>query len=90
MYVYLPFRSANGSPVEQCEDGALVATVTKKRRANGIPDSAMFDINIGGKVISLSDPSAMSHLSNEMKNNVSAQLSVLQDQISKLMSQMES
>lgn len=83
--------SVNGSPVEPVEDGSLIATVSKKRRANGngIPGSAAFDINVGGKVISLSDPSAMSHLSNEMKNTVSAQLNVLQDQISRLMTQID-
>jgi hypothetical protein len=49
----------------------------------------MFDINVGGKVISLSDANSMSELSNEMKSTVSAQLNVLQDQISRLMTQIE-
>ena len=87
------FRSANGSPIEQCEEGALVATVSKRRRPNGIggiPGEAMFDINVGGEVISLSDPNSMTNLSNQMKSTVTAQLNVLQDQISKLMSQIES
>ncbi len=92
VYKYLwsqQLRSANGSPIEQCEDGALVATVSKKRRGNGLPEAAMFDINVGGKVISLSDPNAMSSLSNDMKDSVTAQLSVLQDQLSMLMTQIK-
>ncbi len=84
----------NGSPVEPCDEGSLVATVSKKRRANGstvssIGGAAMFDINVGGRLISLSDPSAMSHLTNEMKSTVTQQLNVLQDQIAKLMTQIE-
>lgn len=85
--------SANGSPIEQCEEGDLVATVSKRRRPNGIggiPGEAMFDINVGGEVISLSDPNSMSNLSNQMKSTVTAQLNVLQDQISRLMTQIES
>mmetsp|Transcript_23474 Transcript_23474/g.29578 ORF Transcript_23474/g.29578 Transcript_23474/m.29578 type:complete len:320 (+) Transcript_23474:154-1113(+) len=83
--------SVNGSPVEACDEGALVATVSKKRRANGSnpTGAAMFDINVGGRLISLSDPRAMTHLTNEMKSTVTQQLNVLQDQISKLMTQIE-
>jgi len=82
--------SANGSPIEQCEEGALVATVAKKRRANGKLEPASFDININGQVISLSDdPNAMNDLSDEMKTTVSAQLNVLQDQLARMMSQIE-
>jgi len=68
----------------------LVATVAKKRRANGKLEPASFDININGQVISLSDdPNAMNDLSDEMKTTVSAQLNVLQDQLARMMSQIE-
>jgi hypothetical protein len=38
------------------EDGALVATVTKKRRSNNILPAVQLDINVGGgRLISLTD-----------------------------------
>ncbi len=50
-------------------------------------DGASFDINIGdGRYITLSDPSAMAHLTSEMKDTAKNQLNVLQDQLSKLLS----
>jgi hypothetical protein len=83
--------SVNGSPVNQTEDGDLVATVSKKRKGNdqGGKDGAMFDINIDGRTISLSDPTTMDHLTKEMKNTAMSQLNVLQDQLSKLLSHLE-
>lgn len=83
--------SVNGSPVNQTEDGDLVATVSKKRKGNdqGGKGAAMFDINIDGRTISLSDPTTMDHLTKEMKNTAMSQLNVLQDQLSKLLSHLE-
>jgi len=99
--------SANGSPVNQAEEGDLIATVSKKRRGNGMTGThsgdgddndndqeggiggAMFDISVGdGRTISLSDPSTMEHLTNEMKSTAKNQLNVLQDQLSKLLSRL--
>ncbi len=91
--------SANGSPVNHAEEGDLIATVTKKRRGNGVSfggddndvgiGGAMFDISVGdGRTISLTDPSTMQHLTNEMKSTAKNQLNVLQDQLSKLLSQL--
>mmetsp|Transcript_4811 Transcript_4811/g.9178 ORF Transcript_4811/g.9178 Transcript_4811/m.9178 type:complete len:280 (-) Transcript_4811:58-897(-) len=84
--------SANGSPVNQTEDGDLIATVSKKRRGNdqGENGAAMFDINIDGRTISLSDPTTMDHLTKEMKNTAMSQLNILQDQLSKLLSHLGS
>jgi len=81
--------SSNGSPMNTVDDGDLVATVSKKRKGNGNDDGgagALFDINIDGRTISLSDPSTMEHLTNEMKNTAKNQLNILQDQLSKLLS----
>jgi hypothetical protein len=84
--------SVNGSPVNQTEEGDLVATVSKKRRGNdqGEKGAAMFDINIDGRTISLSDPTTMDHLTKEMRNTAMSQLNILQDQLSKLLSHLES
>ena len=93
--------SENGSPIQETEEGDLVATVSKKRRGNhqggnGIDDAegddaaAMFDINIDGRTISLSDKSTMEHLTNDMKSTAKNQLNVLQDQLAKLLSHLDS
>jgi len=87
--------SANGSPVQDTEEGDLIATVSKKRRVKGDGDEdedadAMFGINIDGRTISLSDKSTMEHLTNAMKNTAKNQLNVLQDQLSKLLSHLDS
>lgn len=93
--------SSNGSPVQETEEGDLVATVSKKRRGNqqggngtgdagGDDAAAMFDINIDGRTISLSDKSTMEHLTNDMKNTAKNQLNVLQDQLAKLLSHLGS
>ncbi|CAB9500301.1 expressed unknown protein [Seminavis robusta] len=82
--------SKNGSPVDNTDEGALVATVTKKRRGNAPPAAtANFDINVGeGKYISLNDPSGLQNLDANMKTNAVAQLKVLQDQMATLMEQL--
>jgi len=93
--------SENGSPIQETEEGDLVATVSKKRRGNhqggnGIDDAegddaaAMFDINIDGRTISLSDKSTMEHLTSDMKSTAKNQLNVLQDQLAKLLSHLDS
>ena len=82
--------SKNGSPVDPVDEGALVATVTKKRRGNAPPATAAnFDISIGeGKYISLNDPTGVKHLDENMKSNALTQLKVLQDQMASLMEQL--
>lgn len=78
--------SQNGSPVDPVDLGALVATVTKKRRGN---ESASFEINVGeGKYISLNDPSGVDQLDASMKATAASQLKVLQDQMASLMAQL--
>jgi len=92
--------SSNGSPVHQAEEGDLIATVSKKRRGNANAShdeddsgmeigGAVFDISVGdGRMISLSDPSTMEHLTNEMKSTAKNQLNVLQNQLSQLLSKL--
>mmetsp|Transcript_22371 Transcript_22371/g.25918 ORF Transcript_22371/g.25918 Transcript_22371/m.25918 type:complete len:332 (+) Transcript_22371:220-1215(+) len=83
--------SFNGSPVEQTQEGDLVATVSKKRKGNATLGEVIFDINVGqGKVLSLSDPNSMAQMSSDMKTTSKAHLKVLQDQITRLMSELES
>lgn len=77
--------------MEPTDEGALVATVTKKpRRGNAPPSaSANFDINVGeGRYISLNNPSGVQHLDDNMKTNALSQLKVLQDQMASLMEQL--
>jgi len=75
--------SARGSPVDPTDKGDLVATVSKKRRGQ---DLAVFDINVGeGCYVSLSDPSSLQQLDDEMKSTAKTQLKVLQDQMARLM-----
>ena len=99
MFLILPMRrqpvvllssSKNGSPVDPVDEGALVATVTKKRRGNAPPSAAAnFDINVGdGRYISLNDPTGVRHLDENMKSNALTQLKVLQDQMASLMEQL--
>lgn len=72
--------------MDQADEGALVATVTKKRRGN---TSAAFDINVGeGRYINLADPGTMKHLDESMKNTAISQLKVLQDQMECLMAKL--
>lgn len=79
--------SANGSPVDKVDEGSLVATVTKKRKGNAA--AAAFDINLGeGNYISLSDPTGIQNLDDNMKSNAVSQLKVLQDQMALLMGQL--
>ena len=91
--------SANGSPVEHSEEGSLVATVAKKRGGRkglggdgdgGGGDLGVgFDINVGdGRFISLSDPSPINHLEDDMKDAAVSQLKILQDQMASLMAQL--
>jgi len=83
--------SKNGSPVDPIDEGALVATVTKKRRGNSVAATAAnFDINVGeGRYISLNDPSGVLNLDDDMKTSAYSQLKVLQDQMASLMQQLE-
>lgn len=79
--------SANGSPLEKHEVGAVVATVTKKRRSND--NAANFEINVGdGRVINLNDPLGVQELDSSMKATAASQLKVLQDQMASLMAQL--
>lgn len=49
-----PYSSQNGSPVDTADQGALVATITKKPRAQRA--SVMLDIHVGeGRTISLDE-----------------------------------
>jgi len=90
--------SSNGSPVDAIEDGALVATVTKKRRGgNGsgtdgqMSSTTAFDINMGDgrKVTLLDDPHYVKNLDNEVKNAALSQLKVLSDRMANLMAHLE-
>ncbi len=86
--------------MHQAEEGDLIATVSKKRRGNANAShdeddsgmqigGAVFDISVGdGRMISLSDPSTMEHLTNEMKSTAKNQLNVLQNQLSQLLSKL--
>ena len=48
-----------------------------------------FDINVGdGRFISLSDPSTINHLEDDMKDAAVSQLKILQDQMASLMAQL--
>ena len=79
--------SVNGSPVEPHEVGAVVATVTKKRRGNEA--AANFEINVGeGRFINLNDPMDVRELDSDMKATAASQLKVLQDQMASLMAQL--
>lgn len=71
--------SENGSPLDTAEAGTLVATISKKARgANSLTHATNFDINVGeGKYISLTDPSGVNDLDDEMKNTALSQLKIL-------------
>ena len=72
--------SENGSPVDNASDGALVATISKKRRdgPNQSISPAKFDINVGeGKFLNLNDPSNVHTLDDDMKNEALNQLKIL-------------
>jgi hypothetical protein len=74
--------------LEQHEVGAVVATVTKKRRS--VRGEAKFEINVGdGRYISLNDPSGVNQLDSNMKATAATQLKVLQDQMASLMAQLQ-
>jgi hypothetical protein len=80
------FSSQNGSPVDTADQGALIATVTKKRKGN---EGANFEINVGdGKYISLNDPDGVEGLDESMKATAASQLKVLRDQMENLMAQL--
>ena len=80
------FSSQNGSPVDTADQGALIATVTKKRKGN---EGANFEINVGdGKYISLCDPDGVEGLDSSMKATAASQLKVLRDQMENLMAQL--
>ena len=76
--------------MDAIDEGALIATVTKKRRGNTMETTgANFDINVGeGRYISLNDPSGVQNLDSEMKTSAMSQLKVLQDQMACLMQQL--
>lgn len=80
--------SINGSPVDQKEEGDLIATVSKKRRGNN-EEAVGFDIMIDGQSINLSDTTTMQYLTPAMKNEAKDQLNVLKDQLSKLLSHLD-
>ena len=81
------FSSKNGSPVDTVEEGTLVATVSKKRRAG--KTSAVFDINVGeGRYINLTEPGTVECLDGDMKDAAISQLKILQDQMASLMAQL--
>ena len=90
LLLFCPYSSQNGSPVDAIDEGALIATVTKKRRGNTMETTgANFDINVGeGRYISLNDPSGVQNLDSEMKTSAMSQLKVLQDQMASLMQQL--
>lgn len=72
--------------MDTVDEGALVATVSKKRRGKA---SAVFDINVGeGRYINLQDPSSMKYLEGDMKDAAISQLKILQDQMASLMAQL--
>ncbi|EEC47609.1 predicted protein [Phaeodactylum tricornutum CCAP 1055/1] len=83
--------SQNGSPLDAAEQGALVATVTKKNRGNAaLSSAASFDFCVGeGKYVTLGDPSNMKDLDSELKNSALSQLKLMQDQIAIAMKQLE-
>jgi hypothetical protein len=84
---YALCSSVNGSPIDKSDEGALVATVTKKRKGNSTV--AAFDINLGeGNYISLNDPQALQHLDSNAKSSAVSQIKVLQDQMATLMEQL--
>jgi hypothetical protein len=85
-YLHTLYSSKNGSPVDTFDEGALVATVTKKRKGN----DASFEINIGeGRYISLNDPNGVQGLDSDMRATAASQLKVLQDQMASLMAQLQ-
>lgn len=68
------------------DEGALIATVTKKRKGN----DANFEINVGeGRYISLNDPTGVQGLDSDMRATAASQLKVLQDQMASLMAQLQ-
>ena len=82
--------SENGSPVDTVEDGALIATVTKKRRIRAGDAPVNFDINVGdGQYISLTNPGSIGLLDEDLKSTAIQQLQVLQDQMASLMAQLK-
>ena len=86
---YFPvFSSENGSPVERIDEGAIVATVSKKRKGSA---AASVEINVGeGKYISLSNPGSVKELDSSMKATAASQLQVLADQMATLMAALTS
>ena len=84
------YSSENGSPVDAVEDGALIATVTKKRRVRDGAAPVNFDIKVGdGQYISLSDPGNVQNMEDSLKSTAIIQLQVLQDQMASLMAQLK-
>lgn len=80
--------SKNGTPVDTAEEGTLVATVSKKRRAGN--KSIIFDINVGdGRYLNLADPGTVQHLDANMKTEAKSQLLAMQEQMAVLMAQLE-
>eukprot|EP00543_Licmophora_paradoxa_P005269 CAMPEP_0202452662 /NCGR_PEP_ID=MMETSP1360-20130828/10816_1 /ASSEMBLY_ACC=CAM_ASM_000848 /TAXON_ID=515479 /ORGANISM="Licmophora paradoxa, Strain CCMP2313" /LENGTH=230 /DNA_ID=CAMNT_0049071541 /DNA_START=111 /DNA_END=803 /DNA_ORIENTATION=+ len=81
--------SENGSPVDAHDEGALIATVSKKRRGNSAA-ATMFEINVGnGNYIDLSNPENVNHLDDNMKDVAESQVKVLQEQLASLMAQLK-
>lgn len=71
------------------DEGTLVATVAKKRRAGGKTASAVFDINVGeGRYINLMERGTVECLDGELKDAAISQLKILQSQMEDLMAQL--
>lgn len=56
----------------------------KKPRADGLRE-ASFDLNVGGRCISLGDPESYKSLDSEMKSMAVSRLMVLKDQVEGLL-----
>ena len=66
--------------MDDASDGALVATISKKRRdgTNHAISPAKFDINVGeGKYLNLNDPDNVNNLDADTKNEALNQLKIL-------------
>ena len=86
LYFYI-ISSKNGSPVGAHDEGALIATVSKKRRGNA---ETMLEINVGnGRYINLADSSSMNDLDDSMKDVAENQVKVLQERLAFFMSQLK-
>ena len=93
-----PFHSSsskNGTPIENPDEGTIIATVTKakKRRTGSTGDAAAgasLDINLGGgQFLSLQDPTNIDSLDGHEKNMAVQQLQMLREQVDFYLKRME-